>query len=270
MTTGIVTDSTTTLLPEVAGRPDVRVVPLTFRFGEEVFTDKVDMTNEEFFARLASSKDFPTTSQPSAGAFVEAYEELSAYDDLLVLTISSELSGTYESARAASEMVDRKIEVVDSRSAEVGSGLILMEALRVIDSGGDFGEVLRAVRQAIRRCRALFAVGTLEYLERSGRIGRAQRLLGSTLDIRPVLVLEDGVISPYKRTRGRKRQLAAIAERMRPVVEEGRPIFFGHVDAAEPLRRLMEELGVPDAPVAEIGGVVGCHVGPGTYGVAHL
>jgi DegV family protein with EDD domain len=187
-----------------------------------------------------------------------------------VLTISSKLSGTYESALSAAGMVERPVEVLDTRSAEVGSGLVLMEALRVLDEGGEFKDVRRAAEAAIRRCRALFAVGTLEYLQRSGRIGRARRLLGTTLDIRPVLVLEDGVISPHKRTRGRRRQMQAIVEEIRPVVEEGRPLFFGHVAAPAELDRLMEALGVGGAPVAEIGGVVGCHVGPGTYGVAHL
>ncbi len=112
MTTAIVTDSTTSLAPEVLERPDVRMVPLTFHFGsEETYRDKVEMSNEEFYERLRDSDVFPTTSQPPAGAFVEAYEALDAYDDILVLTLSRKFSGTYDSAVAAAGMVERPVEV---------------------------------------------------------------------------------------------------------------------------------------------------------------
>lgn len=271
MTIAVVTDSTTSLLPGVAERPDVRVVPLTFHFGpEESYRDKVDLTNEEFFQRLAETDEFPTTSQPSAGAFVEAYESLGAYDDILVLTLSSKLSGTYESAVTASGMVDAVVEVVDTRSAEIASGLILGEALRVIDAGGDFGEAKRAAEAAGRRIEVFFAVGTLEYLAKSGRIGRARRLVGTALDVRPVLTLEDGVIVPFKRTRGRKRQMSTIVDQLAPSARSGKTFFFGHVDAADALSELSRDLGAKEEYVAEIGGVIGCHVGPGAYGVACL
>jgi DegV family protein with EDD domain len=271
VTTAIVTDSTTSLRPELRERPDVRVVPLTFHFGpEETYTDKVDMSNEEFYERLRTANDFPTTSQPPAGAFVEAYEALEAYDDILVLTISRELSGTYDSAMAAVDLVDRHVEVRDTRSAEMGSGLILEEALRTVDEGGEFEDVLRAVERAILGCEVLFAVGTLEYLAKSGRIGRAQRLVGTALNIRPVLRIEDGVVVPHKRARGRNRQMAAVAEQVKPAVESGKRLYFGHVGAPELLEELCEMLGVEAPTVAEIGGVVGAHVGPGAYGVAYL
>ncbi len=271
MTTAVVTDSTTSLQPELRDRPDVRVVPLTFHFGpEETYTDKVDMSNAEFYERLRTARDFPTTSQPPAGAFVEAYESLEAYDDILVLTLSREFSGTYDSAVAAAEIVDRPVEVQDTRSAEMGSGLILEEALRTVDGGGSFEDVLQAVERAILRCEVFFAVGTLEYLAKSGRIGRAQRLVGTALNIRPVLRIQDGVIVPHKRARGRKRQMEAVAEQTRPAVEGGKRLYFGHVAAPEQLEELCETLGVEGPHVAEIGGVVGSHVGPGAYGVAYL
>jgi len=270
VTTAIVTDSTTSLPKGVRERPNVRVVPLSFSFGlEETYTDKVDLTEADFYEKLEKSSVFPTTSQPPTGAFVEAYESLPAYDDVLVLTLSSKLSGTYGSAVSAAGMVDRPVEVVDTKSAEMGSGLILLEALRVVDGGGSFEEVKRAVEAAIRRCRVLFAVGTLEYLEKSGRIGRAQRLLGTALDIRPVLSVEDGEVVPHKRARGRRRQMAAILEVAKPAAEAGRPLAYGHVDAPGPLAELREALG-KGSFAAEIGGVVGSHVGPGAYGVAFL
>ena len=271
MTTAIVTDSTTSLGPGVLERPDVRVVPLTFHFGaDETFEDKVDMTNEEFYDRLRDADVFPTTSQPPAGLFVEAYESLSDYDDVLVLTLSRKLSGTFDSASQAAEMVDRPVEVVDTRSAEMGSGLILQEALKVLDEGGDFRDVRRAAEGAIGRCNLYFAVGTLEYLARSGRIGRAQRLVGTALDIRPVLKLVDGEVVPHKRTRGRKRQMNAVVEETQAAAEAGKPLYFGHIATPEPIEELAGRLGVEARPVAEIGGVVGSHVGLGAYGVAHL
>ncbi|MEJ7631608.1 MAG: DegV family protein [Rubrobacteraceae bacterium] len=271
MTTAIVTDSTTSLMTGVRERPDVRIVPLTFHFGpEESYTDKVDMTTVEFYARMKEADTFPTTSQPPAGAFVEAYETLSAYDDILVLTVSRKLSGTYDSAVAAAEMAGRPVEVMDMRSAEMGSGLILNEAIRVVDDGGDFAEVRRAAEVAIRRASVLFAVGTLEYLQKSGRIGRAQRLFGTALDIRPVLKVEDGEVVPHKRTRGRRRQLATILEEVKPAADEGRSLLFGHVDAPEAIEELVDSLGVKEPLVTEIGGVVGSHAGPGAYGVGYL
>ena len=148
--------------------------------------------------------------------------------------------------------------------------MILLEALRCIDEGGDFDEVRQAAERAIGGARVLFAVGTLEYLARSGRIGRAQRLVGTALDIRPVLRLEDGEVFPHKRTRGRKRQMAAIVKEVRPAAEAGRPLYFGHIAAPELLSELAESLGVEEKLVAEIGGVVGSHVGLGAYGVAYL
>jgi DegV family protein with EDD domain len=271
VTTAIVTDSTTSLAPGVLERPDFRMVPLTFHFGpDETYRDKIDMSNEEFYERLLASDEFPTTSQPSAGVFVEAYEALEAYDDILVLTISRKFSGTYDSAVAAAEMVERPVEVLDTRSAEMGSGLILREALRVIDEGGEFKDVRRAAEIAVGRCNLLFAVGTLEYLAKSGRVGRARRLLGTALDIRPVLRIEDGEVVPHKRTRGRRRQMAAIVEEVKPAAEAGRHLYFGHVAAPELLSELAERLEVEEELVAEIGGVVGSHVGPGAYGVAYL
>ena len=271
MTSAIVTDSTTSVSSEILERPDVRVVPLTFHFGpDESFRDKVDMTNEEFYERLRDAEEFPTTSQPPAGAFVEAYESLSDYDDVLVLTLSRKFSGTYDSARQAAEMVERPIEVVDTRSAEMGSGLILLEALTVLDEGGEFKDIRRAAEGAISRCQIYFAVATLEYLARSGRIGRAQRLVGTALDIRPVLKVVDGEVVPHKRTRGRKRQMNAVAEEAKPAADAGRPLYFGHIASPEPVQELAQRLGVEARPVAGIGGVVGSHVGLGAYGVAHL
>ena len=167
-------------------------------------------------------------------------------------------------------MVDRPVHVLDTRSAEMGSGLILLEALRCIDEGGDFDEVRRVSERAIGGANVLFAVGTLEYLARSGRIGRAQRLVGTALDVRPVLKITGGEVAPFKRTRGRKRQMAAIVEEVGPAVEAGRPLYFGHIAAPELVSELAENLGVEERLVAEIGGVVGSHVGLGAYGVAHL
>lgn len=271
MTTAIVTDSTTSLSPEVLGRPDVRMVPLSFHFGaDETYTDKADLTDDEFYQKLHEAEEFPTTSQPSAGAFVEAYKALSAYDDILVLTISRELSGTYDSAVTAADMVDARVEVLDTRSAEMGAGLILLEALQTIDGSGGFDDVRQAAERAMADVRIFFAVGTLEYLAKSGRIGRAQRLVGTALNVRPVLKIEDGQVVPHKRARGRNRQMAAIVDEVQPAVDAGKTLYLGHVAAREQLDDLCEKLGIEDPRVANIGGVVGSHVGPGAYGLAYI
>jgi DegV family protein with EDD domain len=270
MTIAVVTDSTTSLPQEVLERPDVKVVPLTFHFGDETYVDKVDMTLEEFYRKIEESPVMPTTSQPPAGAFVEAYESLDAYDDILVLTISSKLSGTYNSAVTAADMVERPVTVLDARSAEMGTGLILVETLRAIDEGAEFEEVKRIAERCIERCEIYFAVSTLEYLERNGRIGRAQKLLGTALNIRPVLKVENGEVAPYKRVRGKRKQMAAILEEVRPAVHAERRIALGDIAAPEELAQLRQAAGECLVFEAEIGGVVGSHVGPGAYGVAIL
>ena len=271
MTTAIVTDSTTSLSLEILERPDVRMVPLSFHFGaDETYTDKADLTDEEFYEKLQEADEFPTTSQPPAGAFVEAYESLSSYDDILVLTISRELSGTYDSATTGAGMVDGRVEVLDTRSAEMGSGLILLETLRVIDEGGDFEQVRQAAERAIASVEIYIAVGTLDYLAKSGRIGPAQRLMGTALKIRPLLKIEDGKVVPHKRARGLNRQITTLVEQAKPAVEAGKMVYFGHVAAREPLYEVFAKLGVEDPKIATIGGVVGSHVGPGTYAVAYL
>lgn len=270
MTTAVVTDSTTSLPPGVEGRPDLTVVPLTFHFGEETYRDKVDMSSDEFYERLAADDVIPTTSQPPVGAFAEAYESLQAYDNVLVLTLSSKVSGTYEAAVSAVEMVERPVEVLDTKSAEMGAGLILQESLRAIDSGADFKEVRRAAEAAIRECNALFAVGTLEYLAKNGRIGRAGHLVGRALDVRPVLRFGDGEVAPYKKVRGRKRQMSVLVDAVSPALEEGRRIAFGYSDDPEVIGELQERLGIEGEFTAQIGGVIGSHVGPGAYGVAYL
>ncbi|MBV9453988.1 MAG: DegV family protein [Rubrobacter sp.] len=271
MSTAIVTDSTTSLPEGVRERPDVRVVPLSFSFGpEETYTDKLDISNAEFYEKLKRSPLFPTTSQPPVGVFVEIYNSLYTYDDVLVLTLSRRFSGTYDSAVAAAGMVTRPVEVMDTKTVEMGAGLILLEALRVVDEGGGLEKIKQVTEAAIKRCKILVAVGTLEYLEKSGRIGRAGRLLGTAFDIRPVLRLEDGEVVPHKRTRGRKRQMVALLEEVRPIAQAGRPLAYGHADAPGALAELMGSLNVKGRFVAEIGGVVGSHIGPGAYGVAYL
>lgn len=270
MSIAVVTDSTTSLPTELLERPDVKVVPLTFHFGEETFVDKVDMTLEEFYRKIDDSNVMPTTSQPPAGSFVEAYESLTDYDDILVLTISSHLSGTYNSATAAADMVDRPVEVFDSKSAEMGSGLILFETLVAIDSGADFEEVKRITRDSIERCELILGVSTLDYLEKNGRIGRAQRLLGTALNIRPVLKIEEGVVTPYKRVRGKRKQMAALLEEIHPAVQAERKLAIGDIAAPGELAQMREAAGESLEFEAEIGGVVGSHVGPGAYGVAIL
>ena len=271
MTTAVVTDSTTSLAPGVLERPDVRVVPLTFHFGEdETYTDKIDMTNEEFYERLRDSDVFPTTAQPSPGAFVEAYEALSDYDDILVLTLSSKFSGTYDSALQAAGMVDRPVQVLDTKSAEMGSGLILLEALALYRRGWGFrrGQARRRAgdrggERALRRWHA-----GVSGQERAYRKGAASPRHGPRCQAGSEIA--DGEIVPFKRTRGRKRQLATIVEEVRPAAEAGRPLYFGHIAAPELLSELAEQLGVEVKLIAEIGGVVGSHVGLGAYGVAHL
>ncbi|MSQ41071.1 MAG: DegV family protein, partial [Dehalococcoidia bacterium] len=190
MAVHIVTDSTADLPREVVQRLGITVVPLNLHFSTQVYRDGVDIQAEEFYRRLVTANPLPTTSQPAVGAFVECYQALADTGEPVVsIHVASKLSGTYNSAFQAREQVGTSmfIEVVDSQTASMGLGLIVLAAAEAAAAGASLEEVLHATREAVARTRVLFMVDTLEYLQRGGRIGKAQAFLGSVLNIKPIL-----------------------------------------------------------------------------------
>lgn len=272
---GIVTDSTAYLDGDYAQKNDIKVVPLKVIMEDVSYREGIDISNDEFYRRMGEEDIFPTTSQPSAGEFLEAYKEMSArYDALISIHISAGISGTYESARsAAADMGDYPIEVIDSRFTGFMLMLFVQELVKARDAGMGMDELLDMATKMIENSVEMFCVDTLEYLHRGGRIGGAQALMGSMLRIKPLLYL-DGTIDALDKVRGSKKAMDRLVEL---AVEKaaGRKVLvtLTHVRDLPRMNELKEMATKaldcdPDAIIwNETGPVIGSHVGPGTVGL---
>ncbi len=270
----LVCDSTADLDPAFRAAHTVRVVPLKVIFGDETFADGVEITAEDFYARLAAPGPFPRTSQPTPAEFEDVFRELGADGGAIVCTtISANLSGTYASAiQARAALPELDIRVVDSRSVAVGHYAAVREAVRVMEAGGDADRVVAAIAAVGSTDRVLFTVETLEFLRRGGRIGGARALLGSMLDIKPILEIRDGVIEAVGRVRTYPRAIDRVVEECRQAAETwgGAELVVAHANrpqiAAEVVER-MRPLVSGEPALTVVGPVVGCHSGPGAIGV---
>ncbi|MEN8614346.1 DegV family protein [Dehalogenimonas sp. THU2] len=205
MTVRIVTDSTSDLTPALAKEFGISVVPLTVSFGRESFLDRVDISTDEFYKRLATQDIFPTTTQPSPNAFLSVYKKLSREtSEILVIAISKKLSGTYDSALAAVQLLESpkcRVEVVNSETTAAALGLLAIWAAKQAATGLSLDELKKEVESRVPDTRPVMAFDTLKYLAKGGRIGRAQGLVGSLLSIKPVLTIRNGEVAPLTRVR---------------------------------------------------------------------
>lgn len=203
----VVTDSVADLPPQLTEELGITVVPLVVRFGSDIFLDGFNLTPDQFYGKLKASRVLPATSVPTPASFADAYDRLAEKtDEIVVITLSSRLSSTYEVALQSIGLMKKKchVEVVDSQWAVMAEGFIVMAAARAAQAGASLEQVLEAARQAIPRVGICAAFDSLEYLERGGRIGKAQVFLGSLLKINPVIGLKDGVVFPITRKHSRK------------------------------------------------------------------
>lgn len=273
----IVTDSTGDIPEALLRKHEITVVPLNVHFGDEVYKDGVDIWANEFYYKLEEGNVLPKTSQPAPGDFLNAFSELTrGGDSVISVHISSQLSGTLQSATMAREMLpEADITVLDARTASMALGLIAIEAAEAAAQGLDKAEVLKVVQRAIDNVHILFVVDTLEYLQKNGRIGQASALLGTLLNIKPILTVQDGVVCPVEKARGKSKALDRIFGLLRERYGD-KPVRFSvvHADRAEEAgelaERLKNEFDVVDVSTAEIGPVVGVHTGPGTLGIIVL
>jgi len=205
MTVRIITDSTSDLTPALAKEFNISVVPLTVSFGRESFLDRVEISTDNFYQRLATEEIFPHTTQPSPNAFLNAYKKVCAdTNEILVITISKKLSGTYDSALAAVKLLEKpgfKIEVVNSEITAAALGLLSIWAAKQAAKGLSLDGLKQSVEAKIAETKPVMAFDTLKYLARGGRIGKAQGLLGSLLSVKPVLTMKDGEVAPLTRVR---------------------------------------------------------------------
>jgi DegV family protein with EDD domain len=268
----IVTDSTADLPSELARTRSITIVPLTLNFEGQSLLDGVDITPADFYRRLPSATTHPTTSQPSAGRFAETYSALlKDHDSIVSVHISEKLSGTYASARQGADLTDpSRVHVIDSELASMSLGLLTLAASQLAAQGADAKAIETKVLAMRDQVQTYFSVATLEFLRRGGRIGRASALLGSVLQVKPVLCIRDGLVTPLERVRTFDRALQRVIELVR-AVDRGKGVcaIVGHADAEDAAERVAREL----EPIAEtlmiqpLGPVVGAHAGPGVVGV---
>ena len=272
--TAIVVDSTADF-PEGPQRfPNWRVVPLYVRFGDESYRDYVELEPEAFYARLRSAAETPSTSQPTPGDFLAAYEELAGYERILSLHIAGKLSGTIESARSAARLLDSdRVRTIDSESASAAIAMLGLAIQRRLEHGTSDDEVDELVARYRREAGLLFTVETLEYLARGGRIGRARAWAGELLSIKPILSIKEGEVLPVKRVRGNRKAFLEFASAFEAGTRDVPTVRVGIAHAAAPERaEALRKMVRHTRPAAEVelvttlGPVVGTHAGPGTVG----
>lgn len=273
----LVTDSMVQLPAGTAEKYNISIVPVIVIFGNKSYREGVEISTEEFYHRLAEADALPTTTQPSPGDFQRVYEPLVAKGaDIISIHPPETLSGTINSARQAAAMVEgARITPVEIPWLASAQGFVVLEAAKAIEAGANYEEVLRRIDQLVPRLNLIFALDTLEYLQKGGRIGGAQALLGTLLRIKPILYLKDGRVEPLDRVRtwGRvpDRLLEIMADRLGPGKS---PVHVGIVharneeDAAKLEAQIHEAFNVAELFISEIGPVVGTHTGPGALGVA--
>ncbi|HEY50454.1 MAG TPA: DegV family protein [Dehalococcoidia bacterium] len=276
MAVKIVTDSLSDITDDLAQELGITVVPLYVRFGEEVYRDRVEMTTEEFYRRLVQGDIFPTTTQPPPGDFVDVYKKLAKEtDEILVVTVSSMLSGTYQSALQAKDRIDEKcrIEVIDSRKVAMGLGLIVMAAAKTAGAGANLDELADCVRKAIPRSHLVIYFDTLKYLAKGGRIGKAQGLMGAMLSIKPILTIKDGEMAPLTRVRSPAAGLDYLYNFV-PGFSKIEALAVEHATTPDEADELVERLSAifPKEQIyrAIVSPVLGTHAGPNALALTVL
>lgn len=278
MTVQVVTDSTADLPTETAKALGIAIVPLYVRFGEEMQRDGIDISPDEFYRRLTTGSVLPRTSQPSPADFAAVYRTAAQQGEVLSLHLSAKLSGTFEAAMLGRQEVLKersgaRIEIVDTQQVSMALGLLAIEAAERARAGASLDDIAAWVRGAIPRMRIIFMVDTLEYLQKGGRIGKAQAFLGSLLNVKPLLEVREGEVHPLERARSRPRALERLAQIALADAPAERVIAAGStdLDAARAAAELLRTgFGLPEVPVFRIGAVIGTYAGPGCVGVCVL
>jgi DegV family protein with EDD domain len=272
----VVTDSTSDIPSRLVQQYAIHVVPQILIMGENTWLDGIDIDPPAFYRLLQNSSSFPSTSQPSVKTFADLFVELSREaEGIVAVLISNELSGTLNAAQtAAASLPDIPIEIIDSRSASMQLGFIALAAARAAAAGGDLQTVAGAARALVGRVSVYFVVDTLEYLHRGGRIGAAARLFGTALNLKPVLEIKDGIVTPVAKIRTRSKALVKVHELLEEQLVGKEQVHMSvlHIAAPDQGLHFQEELKAHFHPMemiaTECGPVVGAHAGPGTVGVA--
>lgn len=277
MAVKIVTDSTADLPVEIVKKLDIEVVPLNLHFGTTTFKDGIDISVDDFYDRLINTNEFPTTSQPSVGDFLEKYKEIIDNSDGIVsIHISSKLSGTFNSAIQARDSLDsnNKIEVIDTGQVSMGVGLVAKACAEAAIGGATIDEVTNLSKELSMRTECFAAIDNIEYLRRGGRIGRAAEFIGTLLKLKPMIMLKDGLVDKLGRARTFPKAIASLENIVRDYgsVEALSVMYSTTTPFAEKLSSTLDEL-LPEKEsvvLTRLGPVIGAHGGPGAIGIAMI
>lgn len=271
----LISDSTSYLPENLINDYGIIIIPLNLHLEGKSYKEGLDISHAEFYHIFESSKMFPTTSQPSAGEFLEVFQSLAPGDEALVILISAELSGTVQSALLARNMLENErqenIHIIDSRSSSMGMGFQLLKAGEMFAQGRTMSEVIEEVERIKIQQEIYFIVDDLEYLVRGGRLSRSSGLIGNLLQLKPVLTLKDGKIELFDKVRTSSRAIKLMMEQVEKNKSWLTQLAVIHIQAEEQAlklqKNLQEQYGIT-VVVSEAGPVIGSHTGPGTLGIA--
>jgi DegV family protein with EDD domain len=272
----IVSDSTASFRPSLfENYPYLFVVPLNIHIGMEVYRENIDISNEEFYKRLQTEKIFPKTSQPSAGDFLVPFEKAQPGDEGIIFVLSSHLSGTYQSATMAADMLKERsihVEVIDTLHATIGAGFMVERACELSLQGYSLDVIIAEILIMRPKTRLFFVPKTLEYLSRGGRIGRLSKFLGNSMQIKPLVTLIDGIIDASEKVRTDARaQARLIAEVVENAADIKRlaVVEIDNLTEAQCFRDKLQAYHQGSIPIYNVTPVLGAHVGPGTLGLVY-
>ena len=274
----IVTDSSPNIPEHLIKENHIHVVPLIVIWGEESYYDGVEITNAEFYTRLETAKIMPSTSQPSVADFEVLFRSLhqDGYE-ILGIFLSEDLSGTISSATQAKKMLpDATIEILNSKSLAMAHGFQVLAAARAANNGASLAECKRIAEAARERSGVIFVLDTLEFLHRGGRIGGAKRLVGTLMNVKPILTVEDGTITTIDQVRTQKKALEAIVNLIEERTKDHKNIQLAtlHANNPETAQFILDEaaarLPLTEKLFAELSPILGTHAGPGAVGLAYL
>ena len=276
----LVTDSTTYMPPELVKKYNIAVAPQVVIWENKTYKDGVDIGSQEFFTRLKTAKIMPTTSQVAVISFQEIFQDLVERGfDVLALLISSKLSGTIQSAIQARDLMGssrEKVHVVDSQSVAMALGFQVLAAARALEDGASLQDAIALAEKSCQNTGVFFAVDTLEFLHRGGRIGGAQRFIGTMLNMKPILAIQDGRVEGIERIRTKAKALDRVLELTNEKIAGRTPVRLAtlHANAAEEARALLtraeQALNPVESLFTEVSPAVGIHTGPGTVGLAFM
>lgn len=276
----LVTDSTTYMPPELVKKYNISVAPQVLIWGDQTYKDGVDIESREFFTRLKTAKMMPTTSQVAVISFQEIFQGLVDQGfEVLALLVSSRLSGTVQSAIQASDLMSSardKVNVVDSQSVAMALGFQVLAVARALEQGASLKEAIALAEKSYQYTGVFFAVDTLEFLHRGGRIGGAQRFLGTMLNMKPILAIQDGRVEGIDRIRTKTKAHDRVLELVMEKVAGRTPVRLAtlHANAAEDAKALLaraeQALNPVESILTEVSPTVGTHAGPGTVGLAFM